>query len=327
MLSRCRPSVYLFQDDPEQSPEAWNRNDTILTCMNDLHQIGVAISTKDRWDDLGVTLAELERYGLSALETFVMDDGSATPVPEEFRKRFPWVRFERANNALGYVAQRNRLARLLTTKFCLSLDDDSFPIFGALEEASRWLDDKSDAIGLAFPIIEQKGAVSISAASQVAPHPVLYFFGGASLIKREPFLQLGGYREVLEYYCEEPEFGMRAWKSGFSIYSYPAVVVRHNKTPVRRNTSRIARFWMRNELWIKVWHYPFPFFPLNLLVSPCGVLRAPARWPEWRASFAGYTEGLRLLPSVLKYRSPMTYGQLLAYRRLPPPAYAFSHET
>ena len=52
-------------------------------------QVGIGITTKDRWPDLEATLAELSDKGFSALETIVIDDGSSRPAPASLLKRFP----------------------------------------------------------------------------------------------------------------------------------------------------------------------------------------------------------------------------------------------
>ena len=90
--------------------------------------IAIGITTKDRWDDLSVTLDSLRQNGLHRLETIVIDDGSTTPMPYTFRDRFDWVKFERSESSQGYIVQRNRLAQLLTAEVYLSLDDDSYPV-------------------------------------------------------------------------------------------------------------------------------------------------------------------------------------------------------
>ena len=46
-----------------------------------LEQLGIGITTKDRWDDLEATLTVLSCKGFSALETIVIDDGSLCPAP------------------------------------------------------------------------------------------------------------------------------------------------------------------------------------------------------------------------------------------------------
>src|SRR5579859_7633797 len=99
--------------------------------MNDFTRgLGIGITTRDRWEHLAVTLLKLKQMGYEDAETIVIDDGSKTPLPDSLRTNFPKIRFERVEQSLGLVVQRNRLAKLLTTTYYLSLDDDSFPEVG-----------------------------------------------------------------------------------------------------------------------------------------------------------------------------------------------------
>src|SRR5260370_41458615 len=83
-------------------------------------RVGIGITTRDRWDDLAVTLSELRKQGLEDAETIVIDDGSKEPLRPEFRAAFPKVRFERVDHSLGLVVQRNRLAQMLNSTYYLS---------------------------------------------------------------------------------------------------------------------------------------------------------------------------------------------------------------
>ena len=101
--------------------------------------IGIGITTKDRWEDLAVTLAVLKGEGLDCLETVIIDDGSRVPIPDELREKFSWVKFVRHEESKGLIVRRNELVDRLSTEFYLSLDDDSFPVAGDLEAAATWL--------------------------------------------------------------------------------------------------------------------------------------------------------------------------------------------
>ena len=116
-------------------------------------QIGIGITTKDRWEDLEDTLSVLGCSGFSNLETIVIDDGSLRPAPASLRQRFPWIRFERSDRSYGLIAQRNRLADMISSDYYLSLDDDSFPAAGDVDKAVQFLEAKPDTVGLAFSII------------------------------------------------------------------------------------------------------------------------------------------------------------------------------
>ena len=277
----------------------------------------IGITTRDRWSELANTLAQLGRFGLSGIETVVMDDGSSTPMPEELRTRFPWVQFERSASSLGYIAQRNRLAQRLTTPFYLSLDDDSYPFRGDLAAAVRWQAAHPEVIALAFRVWEGKGAPAEFASE--APFPVRFYIGCAHLLRREDFLRLGGYREELESYCEEFEFSVRAWTAGWTVMAWPEIVVRHDRTSSGRNLARINRLLTRNDLWIAMWHYPHLYVVLSILNCLPRQFRYPHHRTYWRSVLHGFCTAFLTLPKALRLQSRQALARHRAWRILPHP--------
>ena len=237
--------------------------------------LGIGITTRDRWDDLVVTLSELRKGGYEDVETIVIDDGSREPVPPELCAAFPKVRFERMNYSLGLVVQRNRLAHLLSSTYYLSLDDDSYPVAGNINEALKWLENHPSVAALAFHVVRADEKIP-SAESLGEPFPVQYFIGCGHLLRRAQFLELGGYLDRLYYFSEEVDFCLKALLRGLSTYAYPAAVIRHNRTPAARNLAKATRYYMRNQAIIGLLYFPFPFFILRVL----NCLRL-FRNPEW----------------------------------------------
>jgi hypothetical protein len=235
-------------------------------------------------------------------------------LPNEWRTRFPWVRFERSATSLGYIAQRNRLAQRLTAPFYLSLDDDSYPIAGDLTAAARWLTAHPAVIALAFRISE--GSVTPTSIVACEPFPVRLYIGCAHLLRREAFLSLGGYREELECYCEEFEFSIRAWTAGAAVMAWPAVVFRHDRSPVGRDLHRINRLLTRNDLWIAIWHYPW--FPLTLSFLNCfpRQFRDAHHRTHCHAVFQGFSSAVRTFPQAFRRRLAQSGSSHRAWRRL-----------
>lgn len=283
--------------------------------MNALLAIG--ITTRDRWPELEKTLTHIASYGLTDVETVVIDDSSTTPMPSDWMTRFPWVRFERSAKPLGYIAQRNHLARILRAKFYLSLDDDSYPVLGDLSAAVHWLGAHPEVIALAFRVWESEAAPAVADSGE--PYPVRFYIGCAHLLHREEFLRLGGYRQELESYCEEFEFSVRAWKSGRTVMAWPAVVFRHERSTAGRNLHRINRLLTRNDLWIAMWHYPWFFLVLSLLNCLPRQFRYACHREYWRAVLRGYLAAFTTFPFSTCKRSAQSARQHLDWRRLPHP--------
>lgn len=279
--------------------------------------IGIGITTKDRWDDLEITLTRLREEGLDSLETVVVDDGSSTPLPARFRQQYPWVKFSRFEKSRGLIAQRNHIAGLLTTPLILGLDDDSFPIAGNLEAAATWMTEHPEVVALALQVIFKNESVPADFASR-EPFPVREFIGCANLVNRDFFLRLGGYEERFEFFTEETEFCLRALQQGYACHAYPAVVVRHNLTPVARNLVRRGRQFIRNEILVSLWFFPFPECYLRAARALPAIL---IKNPEWRkygwSLMVGYAQALTSYLTWPKERKRLTLSQFAVWKKMP----------
>ena len=280
--------------------------------------VAIGITTRDRWDDLSITLDRLCENGLEKLETIVIDDGSRNPIPETFRERFPWVRFERSESSQGYIVQRNRLAQLLTAELYLSLDDDSYPVPSAhLDQAAAWLIEQQDAAALTFAIRTTSGTMSSLKPNVCRPYPVRHYIGCAHMVKRKLFLHLRGYTEALGHYCEETDFALKAWKHGFKVYKYPSVVIIHTQSAIGRNAANANRLLTRNLIWVSVWRSPFVFVIIELLFRVVRMFRLKTHRLHWKAVLRGYFEALAGLATVAQFRDPVPFRRYLAWLRNP----------
>jgi hypothetical protein len=253
-------------------------------------QVGISISSKDRWEDLEFTLVKLQEHGFDSLETIVIDDGSIVAWPTYFPEKFPWVKFIRSESSHGYIFQRNQIARLLSAPLILGLDDDSFPVAGSIAEAAAWLMKQPKVSALAFPIISSgKPLPSISEP----PFPVKTFIGCGNLIKRELFLALGGYDARLQYSCEEGQFCLDALCHGYATYSFPAVVVEHRVSNSGRNWGPRTRLIVRNQVLQNLWYYPFPTSVFRALrAGPMQIIKNSWRRKFWKDVLIGWITGM-----------------------------------
>lgn len=282
--------------------------------------IGIGISTRDRWADLELTLSRLESFGLDWCETvLVIDDGSRQPVSQAMRERFPWVTFERSPESLGYIVQRNRIARMLSTDHYLSLDDDSFFEAGDVAAAAQWLSKAQTVAAVCFSIIPGDTSPVSSFSFAARPSQIRFYIGCAHLVKRGLLLELGGYCEALEHYNEEQQFSLAAARRGYGIYHYPGVIVRHLHSHAGRNHTRAHRLLTRNDLYCAMMYFPF----LYLIPSVANCLPRqfcnPAHRHYRKSVVAGFLEAMLTLPRIWKYRAPLSIAQMREWRNHPHP--------
>jgi glycosyltransferase involved in cell wall biosynthesis len=83
----------------------------------------VIIVTKNRESDLRRAIASALKQAVTP-DVLVIDDGSVE-TSDMVRSEFPLVHLEQSAHSLGYIAQRNRAARLTTADVVVSIDDDA----------------------------------------------------------------------------------------------------------------------------------------------------------------------------------------------------------
>src|SRR5262249_44594549 len=84
----------------------------------------VVITTKNRKTELRRAIHScLLQKGSPRI--LVMDDGSSDGTSDMVRAEFPEIELRRSSESEGYIRQRNRAARIATTAFLVSLDDDA----------------------------------------------------------------------------------------------------------------------------------------------------------------------------------------------------------
>src|SRR5438128_1492334 len=100
----------------------------------------VVITTRNRCDELVDAVRSALNQSVP-VEVLVIDDGSTDGTAELIRSQFPTVRLETSKMSLGYIAQRNRAAKLASGTFVFSIDDDAyFPSTETVAQTLRQFD-------------------------------------------------------------------------------------------------------------------------------------------------------------------------------------------
>ena len=92
---------------------------------------------------------------------------------------------------------------------------------------------------------------------------VMAVTGSALLIGAEAFTRIGGWSEVYDYYFEDIDLGIKAWKSGHEVLHVPDSVIFHRVSATMTvGSERKFFFFWRNRLLLAGIHWP-----LGLLLS------------------------------------------------------------
>jgi GT2 family glycosyltransferase len=217
-------------------------------------RVSVVVATRDRRDSLLATLARL-----SALperpRVVVVDNGSRDGSPDAVREAYPQfdvVALTRDRAA----AARTIGARRVRTSYVAFSDDDSWWAPGSLSRAADVLDcypllalvagrvlvggeEREDA----FSTVLEKSPLTSDVA---LPGPsVLGFIACATVVRREPFLAVGGFHPRLALAGEEALLACDLANCGWKLAYVRDVVAHHHPSP-KRDRARRRRDEVRN---------------------------------------------------------------------------------
>ena len=275
--------------------------------------VTIGICTKDRWDDLDLTLEHV-RTRMPAIRVIVVDDGSSMAPPSTVRAKIPHDNFVSDGMNRGYIERRNQIASLVRTDFYLSLDDDSYIIDGSLEEAVAFARSIPDLLCIGFPVVNSRGDSEV--APRAKPMPVRHFIGCAHLMHVGRFRELGGYRNELVHQGEEMELAARGFTRSLVCWQFPGVTVLHNYSMISRNWNRMDFYGARNRYLWNDWFVPpsqRSSRQMRLLCERLVLSLRTRRGGHLRGWFAGRRRACELR----NFRAPFSRKQFAQWNSLP----------
>ena len=285
--------------------------------QNMLSLVQIGITTKNRWDDLKVTLEKIRDFGLGGLRIIIFDDCSDVPCPYLVSAICPGAEIKRFGISRGLIVRRNEIAAVMDAKYYLSLDDDSFPFAGSLEDAVAYAELLSDNLCLGFPIYMPLVDKNFSVSLTAEPVQVRSFVGCSHLLDRQRFLDLGGYREELIHQGEESEIAVRAFQHGLLCRRFSGFQITHMATNIGRSFYRMDFYGGRNRLLWNDWYLPSGRKVVKQAQTVASRLLdfAATLRPGY---FRGGLAGLRDIRRYKAHRRPLTPKQYQEWTRLPP---------
>ncbi len=206
--------------------------------------LSFVIPTFNRARELRFTLDHLGKLGFAAgeAEVIVVDNASTEMLsPEDIACNLPTTVLRAATN-LG-AAGRNLGADAAHGRWVVMLDDDSSPtdargLIAALEAAP------ADAAAVMADIHLSDGR-----GRERGGLPEV-FIGCGVAIRREAFLDTGGYDASFGYYAEEYDLAAKLMLAGHYIVFDPRFTVEHRKVQSGRCMDTILHRLVRNTGWV-----------------------------------------------------------------------------
>ncbi|CAM3794076.1 Glycosyltransferase 2-like domain-containing protein [Bordetella sputigena] len=219
-------------------------------------RVSIVVLTYERREELLGNLGRLLRRH-PGIPVIVVDNGSRDGTADAVTAAFPSVTLVRAPGNLG-AAGRNLGVAAATTPYVAFCDDDTCWESGALAEAERLLDAAPRAgIISACVRVGPEGrpdpTCEIMARSPLGPGPLgtmrlLGFMAGACIVRRQAYLQAGGYEPRYFIGGEEALLTLDLATLGWDMLYAGHIATWHHPSPNRDRPGRV-RLLSRNAIW------------------------------------------------------------------------------
>jgi glycosyltransferase involved in cell wall biosynthesis len=232
----------------------------------------VVITTKNRLQGLREAITSALAQTAEP-EILVIDDGSTDGTAQAVSREFPSVTVHRSEQSLGYIAQRNRAATMCKSPIMFSIDDDAvFSTSRVVEQTLSEFDHfRVGGVAIPFKDVNRSPAVYQKAPTANGIYANYGYIGTAHAVRRDLFLNLSGYREVLFHQGEEEDYCIRLLGAGYVIRAGNSDLIYHYESP-RRSWTRMDFYGARNKILYTWFNVPFPYLPGHLAVTTAKTL-------------------------------------------------------
>lgn len=208
-------------------------------------------------------------YPESKLELILCDNGSIDGSVEFVKARFPRVKVIALDRNYGFAEGNDRAASQAVGEWVGFLNNDMWVKAEWLKDMLSALDARADAVCIASRIVNWDGsaldfvgggvnfmgqAFQIDQGKRESPHDtfrrLLFPCGGAMLIRRALFLEVGGFDPDFFAFFEDVDLGWRLNVLGHDVWYTPRATAyhRHHGTAKRINPQRLRALTERNAL-------------------------------------------------------------------------------
>ncbi|MBN2490025.1 MAG: glycosyltransferase family 2 protein [Planctomycetes bacterium] len=263
--------------------------------MPELPPVTVVVLNFDGREHLGPCLDSLRRleYPAGAVTIHLVDNGSRDGSVAMVARCYPEVRITAFPENRGFSAAVNHAVQAATTPLVALLNNDT-------RVDPRWLAElvgpvvRGEAAAAGARIVDWQGRRDLFQAggcnfhgigfqaglhgmtrdgAPAGPAEVLFACGAAMAIRRDLFLEVGGFDEDFFAFYEDVDLGWRLWVLGHRVVVVPAAVVyhRHSATASRVPLHQLRVLHVRNPLLTILKNYEQDhlarIFPAALLLS------------------------------------------------------------
>lgn len=205
----------------------------------------ILISTKNRYNDLFLTLQNTRHLFSEKVKCVVFDDGSTDGTFEKVTAHFPEIEIKRNEISKGYIYCRNKMLNETNSDYAISLDDDAhFLTENPFDKILNYFNENPKCGLLALRIFwgleEPKNQLSNEIPSRVQS-----YVGCGHVWRMTSWRAIPNYPEWFQFYGEENFASLQLFKKNWEVHYLPEVLVHHRvdlKTRTKKNNEFSFRY-------------------------------------------------------------------------------------
>ncbi len=254
--------------------------------------ITTVVISHNRRDDL---MNSLPRHSRPVI---LVDNGSSDGTVEAVRRTFPDVRIVELPGNLGATA-RNIGVERAQTPYIVFADDDSWwsdtatgqliDLFGAYPRlalvAARVLVGLEERLD---PASEEMANSPLPQTGDLPGVPVLGFVTCGTAVRRDAFLEVGGFDDVVFFAGEEERVALDLAAHRWDLAYVPEVVAHHHPSVVRSTNAAREQLTLRNSILTAIMRRPWRVVGERCMSSvrrgPTGQVAVVSVLPRLRAA-------------------------------------------
>ena len=222
-------------------------------------------------------LKSLQQTEYSSFEIIIVDNQSTDDSVKFVKTNYPDIKIIELNKNYGFSVPNNIAAKTAKGKYLVFLNNDTMVTSSWLSELVTVMDsDKTIAIGQSL-LLKSDGSIESSgdfidnfgipySRTQIptTTSNILSARAACMIIRKDIFLELGGFDENFFVSFEDVELGWKSWLLGYRVVVVPtSKVYHHGGQTIKKMSKTIAFHGVKNYFSLLITHFEFSIFFKN----------------------------------------------------------------
>lgn len=224
--------------------------------------ISIIIVTYNRAGALNRALESLKNVNFNSnnMEILVADNSNNEDTEKLIYEKYKDVRYYKMPTNLGVCVPRNNMAEKANGKYIYFMDDDAWVSKDVFDNIVDILESSKKlwAVSSKTYFVKNDGTILTDEFQWPEKHLMMLLFENGILVKKDIFLELGGFNKNIFYGAEGEDLALRAYYHGFYSIRFMKSVAFHpsscNKSYNRESSIKV----MLSRMISAVTSWPFP---------------------------------------------------------------------